>query len=107
MGEQTHTVFASQAISLADMFKFSIGKQPIAGDPAYTAELSVPDGPSTGGGKQALQHLRLSPVEGGPSLSIGTVHLVDKRVDLRTFKAVDEIHRQRFKGQAFSVEQSI
>ena len=71
--EALRTQVASQAASLAESVTdgfdgFSMG----AG--AYGVDLSVPEGPSTGGGVQARQHLRLVPRRRGfPIIVAGTV----------------------------------
>jgi len=105
MNQPKHTVVAGQAIGLAELFKFTVGKNKIdAGTTAYGAELSAPDGPSTAGGKQALQHLKLVPVDGGAALVIGSANLVEKQAELRSFDHVDEAHRQRFRGAPFPVD---
>jgi hypothetical protein len=98
------TTFANQAVSLAEIFNLGFAKRRVEGPTLYAVELSAPDGPSTSGGKQALQHLKLVPEGGGATLLIGTVNLVDHQVELRTFQHVDELHRQRFKGAPFSGE---
>lgn len=65
---------------------------------AWQVELSTPEGQSTGGGKQALQHLRLVPTrEGYPALVVGTVNGVQYSAELRTFDHVAMSHEVRFK----------
>jgi hypothetical protein len=98
------TTFAGQAVSLSEIFNLGFASRRVDGPTRYGVELSAPDGPSTAGGKQALQHLKLVPDGGGPTLLIGTVNLVDHQVELRTFQHVDELHRQRFKGSPFTAE---
>lgn len=104
MNQPKHTVVAGQAIGLAELFKFTVGKNKLEGPVSYSAELSAPDGPSTAGGKQALQHLKLVSEGGGSALVIGSANLVEKQAELRTFEHVDEAHRQRFKGAPFPVD---
>jgi hypothetical protein len=105
MAEVKHTMFAGMAFGISELFKHSVGKKRLEGPGVvYTVELSAPDGPSTAGGKQALQHVKLVPEQGGPTLLIGTTNAVDKHAELRTFHHVDEMHRQRFKGTPFSVD---
>jgi|tagenome__1003787_1003787.scaffolds.fasta_scaffold20381739_1 hypothetical protein len=104
MAEVKHTMFAGMAFGLAELFKHSVGKKRLSGPVPYGVELSAPDGPSTAGGKQALQHVKLVPEQGGPTLLIGTANAVDKTAELRTFKHVDEMHRQRFKGIPFEAD---
>jgi hypothetical protein len=103
MGEQQHTAFAGQAVGLADLFRYGFSKKRLEGPVNYTPELSSPDGDSTGGGKQALQHVKLVP-DSGATLVIGTANIVDKSCELRTFRHMDDVHRQRFKGQPFKAD---
>jgi hypothetical protein len=103
MAEVKHTMFAGMAFGLAELFKHSVGKQRLKGDVSYSVELSAPEGESTAGGKQALQHVKLVPDGAGPTLVIGTANAVEKLAELRTYKHVDEMHRQRFKGAPFDV----
>lgn len=103
MGEQNHTAFAGAAIGLAELFRYGFSKKRLEGPVNYSPELSAPDGDSTGGGKQPLQHVKLVP-DSGATLVIGTANIVDKSCELRTFRHMDDVHRQRFKGQPFSAD---
>jgi hypothetical protein len=103
MGDQQHTAFAGQAIGLAELFRYSFSKKRLDGPINYTPELSAPEAPSTGGGKQPLQHVKLVP-DAGATLVIGTANIVDKSCELRTFRHMDDVHRQRFKGQPFGAD---
>ncbi len=93
---ELRTRVANQAASLAETVSegfddFHMG----AGD--YVVELSVPEGPSTGGGTQARQHLRLVPRRPGYSVVIaGTVDPVLSTAELRTFEHVAILHEVRF-----------
>lgn len=86
--------FVSLADSVTEAFKdFAIG----AG--AWSVELTVPQGMSTGGGKQALQHLRLNPRRGGYNVFVaGTVNQVERRAELRDFDHVAIMHEVRHRG---------
>lgn len=94
--EALRTQVANQAASLAETVTegfedFHMG----AGD--YVVELSVPEGPSTGGGAQARQHLRLVPRRRGYSVVIaGTVDPVTSTAEMRTFDHVAILHEIRF-----------
>jgi len=94
--EALRTRVANQAASLAeavtDGFEdFHMG----AGD--YRVELSVPEGPSTGGGAQARQNLRLSPRRKGYAMVIaGTVDPVQSTAEIRTFEHVAILHELRY-----------
>src|SRR5262245_37271231 len=103
VGAQQHTIFAGQALGLSALCQVGFGKKRLDGRVTYTPELSFPDGESTGGGKQALQHVKLVP-ESGATLVIGTANVVDKSCELRTFRHMDELHRQRFKGRPFRAD---
>jgi hypothetical protein len=63
----------------------------------YVAELMSPEGQSTVGGAQSLQHLRLVPrLVGFPALLVGTANHVTGAAALRSFECVDAIHKARF-----------
>jgi hypothetical protein len=95
--EALRTRVANQAASLAETVNegfedFHMG----AGD--YVVELGVPDGPSTGGGVQALQHLRLVPRRKGYAVVVaGSVNPVLGTAELRTFDHVAMLHEARFR----------
>jgi hypothetical protein len=94
--EALRTRVANQAASLADTVSqgfddFHMG----AAD--YVVELSVPEGPSTGGGAQARQNIRLVPRRKGYSIVIaGTVDPVTSTAELRTYEHVAILHELRF-----------
>jgi hypothetical protein len=99
MAEQfRHTMFASKALGLAETFKLVLGERKLEGDKTFVAELAAPDGPSTAGGKQALQHVSLIPEGGGPTLVLGSANPVEHRAELRTYRYVAQMHSQRWKG---------
>jgi hypothetical protein len=63
--------------------------------PGWTAELTQPIGPSTGGGKQALQPITI--ISGaGERLTIGRVDPVRQSVTVRSYQAVNNVHAQRY-----------
>jgi hypothetical protein len=98
-GANARTQFAMQAFGLAELFRFRFeGERLAAGDLGYTVELSAPDGPSTGGGAQALQHIKLVSPAGGPTIVAGSCNQVEKRGELRSFEYVAAQHARRFKG---------
>lgn len=85
--------FVSLADSVTEAFRdFAIG----AG--AYAVELTAPQGMSTGGGKQALQHLRLRPRREGYSVLVaGTVNQLERRAELRDYDHVTIMNDVRFR----------
>jgi hypothetical protein len=91
------TKLAQKFVTLADSVTEAFGDFSI-GAAAYAVELTAPQGMSTGGGKQALQHLRLRPRrEGYSALVAGTVNQVERRAELRDFDHVAITHEVRFR----------
>lgn len=92
------TQFAMQALSLAETFNMMLADVRVRGPITYRVELSAPDGPSTGGGKQALQHVKLVPEGGGATIVAGSANQVENWAELRSFEHLAALHAQRFKG---------
>ncbi|MDP9151400.1 MAG: hypothetical protein M3O36_15870 [Myxococcota bacterium] len=91
------TRHAIEACDLSAAFNEALKKLRLApGD--YVVELTAPVGPSTAGGVQAMQHLRLVPgLAGHPTLVAGHANHADGKAELRTYEHLDAVHRQRFK----------
>jgi hypothetical protein len=91
------TRLAKKFVSLADdvneeFSEFAIG----AG--AGGVGLTAPQGMSTGGGKQALQHLRMRPRRAGYSVLVGgTVNQLEKSAELRDYEHICIMHESRFR----------
>lgn len=63
----------------------------------YVVELLAPEGQTTGGGTQALQHIRLRPRRKGyADVVAGSVNPVEKHAELRTFEHAFLVHQIRF-----------
>jgi len=63
----------------------------------YAAELTKPEGPSTGGGVQARQNLRLVPRTAGfPTLVAGHANQAEGTAELRTYEYLDRLHKKQF-----------
>ena len=91
------TYHALQASELAAAVNEALKKFRLAPG-EYAAELTEPEGPSTAGGVQAMQHMRLVPrLAGHPTLLVGHANQADKNAELRTYDHLDAVHRQRFK----------
>ena len=92
------TQIAMKAFTLADLFKIAFS-EPLTGPVVHRLEMATPEGPSTGGGKQAVQHLKLVPVDGnGATIVIGSANQMANSCDLRSFDYLRNMHAQRFKG---------
>ncbi|MBX3227409.1 MAG: hypothetical protein KIT84_13730 [Labilithrix sp.] len=92
------TRLARKFVSLADSVTEAF-KDFVIGAGMWSIELTVPQGMSTGGGKQALQHIRLNPKRQGYNVFVaGTVNQVEKRADLRDFDHVAIMHEVRHRS---------
>jgi hypothetical protein len=98
-----HTQFAMKALDMAEMFKMLVGAKPIEGPEPYGVELGTPDGPSTGGGKQAMQAIKLVPQGSGATLVAGHANKAERTAELRTYNFLAQQHAQRFKGAQLPV----
>ncbi len=83
-GEVSELTFALQATALSAQFNELFGTFKIP--PGYLADLTAPDGPSTGGGVQALQHLRLRGPDAGPPLLMGSIDPSQMKAVVRTYR---------------------
>ncbi len=94
------TQFSVRATDLAESFRSTVGRLRL-GPYGYVPDMTSPEGPSTGGGVQAMQHLRLMPPQANmPTLVIGHLNQRDGTAELRTIDHVDAICRDRFKQGA-------
>jgi hypothetical protein len=98
MSGPKRTEFAIRALNLAQTFNQAMANERINGPVKYRVELSAPDGESTGGGVQALQHIKLVPEGGGVTLVAGSTNQVESWAELRRFEHLQALHAQRFKG---------
>jgi hypothetical protein len=97
------TAVAGRAAEFSAMFnaKFEGG---LHGPASFRIDLTAPVGPSTAGGKQALQHIRLVPVDGSAAIVIGSVSQPENTAEIRTFRHLAEIHARRFKGARVPID---
>jgi hypothetical protein len=90
------TRFAIQALDFSEAFNAGLGTLRLAPG-EYRPELTSPEGPSTGGGVQATQHIRLvSARQGFSTLVVGSANQRSAQAELRSFDYVDAVHRERF-----------
>lgn len=90
------TAFAAAAMDLAKLFELFVGGTPIAataGHP-YTAAMTEPHGPSTGGGKQRLQHITFS--RGNRTITVGSIDSVERVCEIRGFESLNAQHQERW-----------
>jgi hypothetical protein len=103
VSNQKYTMMAMKALSLAELFegRFADG---LDGPVRFRVELSAPDGPSTAGGKQALQHIKLIPEGGGPAVLIGSANTTGMVAEIRTYEHIAALYAQRFRGAKIPVD---
>lgn len=93
--DNLRTQQAQKFVTLADSVTASFQDFAI-GAGAWAVELTQPQGPSTGGGQQALQHLRMRPRRDGFSVLVaGAVNPIAKLADLRDFDHISAMHEVR------------
>ena len=86
-----YTRMALKAVDLSDTFNALFG-EPM---PGWRAEMGRP-GMSTAGGRQALQHIGLKG-SGGGTLVVGTVDAAAARCEIRSYRRVDQMFRERYR----------
>jgi hypothetical protein len=95
-GRDLRTRFAVRALDFAETFNAGLGALSLKPG-AYQPQLTTPEGPSTGGGVQAVQHVRLIPTrQGFPSILVGSANQRIGTAELRSFEYVDSVHRERW-----------
>lgn len=101
MSEEARTAFTLAAVDLASLFNTSFGAEDIAG---YRVHLSEPEGPSTGGGVQVRQNITLEHPTQKKVLLAGSCNKLGKTAELRSFKHMAAIHRERYDGQEVAID---
>lgn len=92
----SRTAFAAAAMDLAKLFELFVGATPIAasaGHP-YAVALTEPHGPSTGGGKQRLQHITFT--RGNRTVTVGSIDNVERICEIRGFAQLNTEHQDRW-----------
>lgn len=97
------TQYAQQGLDFVTLFAAKFAKVEVSG---YRPVLREPIAESTGGGKQALQHMVLEPrIEGDPVLTVGAVNVATKTARLRTFDCLRRLFVVRFGERPFVIDQ--
>jgi hypothetical protein len=105
MAEPRRTAFALAAVEFANFFKEQLGDLQIGASTPYQPSLTIPEGMSTAGGAQPIQHLTLQPTRpGAPPLTVGWVNRRGWTAQIRTFACLDAMHRQRFPNRRFDLD---
>ena len=97
MGQLKRTQFAQAAVDFSDFFAMDFTNLQVGGSVVRRPALMAPEGMSTAGGKQSLQHITLQPEQPtAPVLTVGWVDLTKRAAQLRTLPALEQVYRQRF-----------
>lgn len=99
MTDDPRTQFALAAVDFAKLFNDTFGGVNLGG---YTPKLTAPEGQSTGGGVQALQHITLDNPAEGKTIVVGSCDNVTKQAELRVYDHAASRFSQRF-NTAFPV----
>jgi hypothetical protein len=110
MADDKLTEFTRLAIGLAQRFEMYFGPDgalarrkelPVG----FRFELTAPDGPSTGGGKRAVQHIKIVPAAGA-TVVLGSTNAAEGTAEVRSYEYLAWVHEQRFKGKPLPLAQS-
>ena len=96
------TQYAQKALDLASSFAITVGQERLPG--GYRLEMAAPDGPSTGGGKQGVQHIALVPEKGDSRIVIGSANHGAMAAELRTFGYLTAMQTRRAPGTALNFD---
>lgn len=100
--DANRTQHAQLAFDVAQLFVARFGKDEVSG---YVPTMREPSGVSTGGGRQALQHIVLeSKTPGESAVTVGQVNLVAHAGKLRTHDCLRQLHVQRFGQKPFALD---
>ncbi len=102
MNGMKRTQIAQQGIDFVTLFHAKFTSTDVS---SYRPLLREPT-ESTGGGKQAMQHMVLMPsIEGDPVLTIGSVNVAVRTAKLRTYDCLQKLHQMRFGREPLMVDQ--
>jgi translation initiation factor IF-2 len=101
--DRNKTMFAAQAVSLADTFQIFMVRERVGTSRKYKLELSAPDGPSTAGGKQAMQHIKLVPEDGHGTLVMGSCDQVHNQAKIRVHEHLAAMYAERYQGEKLPI----
>lgn len=99
MATVQRTMFAAKAMDFAQLFKSLCGPATLETTLGrYHPELSTPEGESTGGGKQSVQHVKLVPEQtGAVTVVMGSVDSKEKKAELRSYLGFVQMLERRFR----------
>ncbi|MEM9693770.1 MAG: hypothetical protein AAGA56_14570 [Myxococcota bacterium] len=100
-GDTSRTMLAQQGFGLIDVFNAAIGRLDVS---SHRPLLREPPAHSTGGGRQAMQHIVLLPPDPSASvLTVGSLNVATRQARIRTYECLLLMHRQRFGDRVFTI----
>ena len=103
METETRTKFAMAAMDFATIFN-SYFTEGVHG--GFKVQLTTPEGLSTGGGVQSVQHITLVNASAGTTMVVGSVNRINNSTELRNYETVARMFEQRFQGKSFPLDQA-
>ena len=93
---ELRTAFSNKAALIADLIKATFSRRSYGTAP-YRLRVDEPDGPSTGGGRQARQPISLvASMDSAPAVVCGWVDVAKKESQLRSYAVVAKRHKSRY-----------
>ena len=100
MTEDAHTRFAMAAMDFAGLFNTAFEEKWLG---RFQIRMTEPEGQSTGGGIQALQHVTLTDASENTKLVIAAANTSDQTAEVRSSGQVASLYQKRY-GKMFSVD---
>lgn len=95
--DASRTHHANQAVALSQLVELKFAKLELGGRVPRSLTISTPDGPSTGGGRQARQSLVLKVPKGkGHDIVCGFIDSARGIAEMRSFVVLDKQNKDRF-----------
>lgn len=102
--DQNHTAFAARAFRLSDLFKQAFPKPLELNGRHYNLVMMAPEGGTTGGGVQSVQHVLLVPMAPGTKFVIASMDQLKRVAEIKRYDLQASLFQERFKGQNLPFE---
>ena len=102
MALANRTIVAQTAMDMSDKLQIVFATRTLGKNPELRLSVSVPDGPSTGAGKQSRQSLTLTPAGDGqgPAVMIGWLDVSQNKAALRRYDVVAQTYERRYRRES-------
>jgi hypothetical protein len=102
--DNNHTAFAARALRLSEVFKQAFPKPLELNGRHYNLQMMAPEGGTTGGGVQSVQHVLLVPMAPGTKFVIASVDQLRRVAEIKRYDLQASLFQERFKGQNLPFE---